>query len=221
MTSDQIAVAATIGCALAVGCLLVAEMRAWHRGRFVAKPLAAACFVAVALARSAADPSPYAALLLIALALGALGDVALMFRARAAFLVGLGLFALGHGASLSAIAHISPPESWLGWRSLAPVAVGGFAVVSLWPHLARFGVLRVAVLGYAALFVVVECAALSAWSLGTLQGERLAAGMTLFFASDLAVARHRFVAPSIANKLWGQPAYFAGQVLIAWSIGAA
>lgn len=220
MSSDQVAVAATIGCAIAVGCLLVAEMRAWHRGRFVAKPLAAACFLAVAIARSSGEHSPYAPLLLIALSLGALGDVALMFRARSAFLVGLALFALGHAASLRAIAHISPPEAWLTWRALAPIAIGGYAVMSLWPHLARFGVLRLAVVAYAALFVAVECAALSAWSLGTVQGERLAAGMTLFFLSDLAVARHRFVAPSITNKLWGQPAYFAGQLLIAWSIGA-
>jgi len=47
----------------------------------------------------------------------------------------------------------------------------------------------------------------------------LLAGAALFFVSDLAVARDRFVAPGFANRLWGLPAYYAGQLLIAWSIG--
>ena len=45
----------------------------------------------------------------------------------------------------------------------------------------------------------------------------LAAGAVLFLISDLAVARHRFVAPGPVNKVWGQPTYFAAQLLIAWS----
>jgi hypothetical protein len=36
--------------------------------------------------------------------------------------------------------------------------------------------------------------------------------------ADLAVARDRFVAPSFASKLCGLPAYYAGQLLLAWSI---
>ena len=44
------------------------------------------------------------------------------------------------------------------------------------------------------------------------------AGASLFFASDLAVARDRFVARTFANKAWGLPAYFSGQLLIAWSL---
>jgi uncharacterized membrane protein YhhN len=43
-------------------------------------------------------------------------------------------------------------------------------------------------------------------------------GACAFFASDLAVARERFVVHSVANKLWGLPAYYAGQLLLAWSI---
>jgi uncharacterized membrane protein YhhN len=40
----------------------------------------------------------------------------------------------------------------------------------------------------------------------------------LFFISDLAVARDRFVAPSFANRSWGLPSYYAGQLLLAWAI---
>jgi uncharacterized membrane protein YhhN len=85
----------------------------------------------------------------------------------------------------------------------------------LWPHLGR---LRPAVVVYIAVFAIVEAAALAAIDLPGAQGRLVAIGASAFFASDVAVARHRFVSPSLANKLWGQPAYFAGQLLIAWSI---
>jgi uncharacterized membrane protein YhhN len=49
---------------------------------------------------------------------------------------------------------------------------------------------------------------------------KLAVGAALFFASDLAVARNRFVAKAFVNRAWGLPAYYAGQLLIAWSIVA-
>jgi hypothetical protein len=40
----------------------------------------------------------------------------------------------------------------------------------------------------------------------------------IFYASDLAVARNRFVAPGIANRLWGLPAYYVAQILFIHSI---
>jgi hypothetical protein len=43
-----------------------------------------------------------------------------------------------------------------------------------------------------------------------------AAGAGLFALSDLAVAQDRFVARSFASTLWGLPAYYAAQLLIAW-----
>ena len=50
------------------------------------------------------------------------------------------------------------------------------------------------------------------------QSARLAIGAVLFFISDLAVARGRFVADTFTNKAWGLPTYFGGQLLIAWSV---
>jgi uncharacterized membrane protein YhhN len=47
----------------------------------------------------------------------------------------------------------------------------------------------------------------------------LAAGAMLVAGSDAAVARHRFVQPAFANKLWGLPAYYLGQTLIALVTG--
>ena len=46
----------------------------------------------------------------------------------------------------------------------------------------------------------------------------VAAGALLFYVSDLAVARHRFVKAELLNRAIGLPLYYAGQVLIAMSV---
>jgi len=45
-------------------------------------------------------------------------------------------------------------------------------------------------------------------------------GALLFYASDLAVARERFVRTSFANGAWGLPLYYAGQLVLAASLAA-
>jgi hypothetical protein len=47
----------------------------------------------------------------------------------------------------------------------------------------------------------------------------IALGALAFYASDLAVARQRFVAESFANKLWGLPLYYGAQLLLASTAG--
>jgi hypothetical protein len=40
----------------------------------------------------------------------------------------------------------------------------------------------------------------------------------MFYVSDLAVARQRFVAQSWTNKLWGLPLYFGAQLVLAATV---
>ena len=47
-----------------------------------------------------------------------------------------------------------------------------------------------------------------------------ATGAILFYLSDLAVARHRFVHESFVNRAIGLPTYYLGQLLLALTIGA-
>jgi uncharacterized membrane protein YhhN len=79
----------------------------------------------------------------------------------------------------------------------------------MWP---RLGSLRVPVIGYV---VVIVAMVIGALAIGR---GRLVVGALLFFASDLAVARDKFIAKTFANKAWGLPAYYAGQLAIAWSL---
>jgi len=185
-------VAATIVCALACVALVAAE-RTHHRARFALKPLASLAFIAVGLH---APP-----LVLAGLILGAIGDVALLLQRG--FLPGLVAFLAGHVAYAVAF---PPHDAWV----IAP-ALGGLAALAwLWPHL---GALRVPVIAYVGAIVAMVGGALAT------DNRLLIAGAVLFFASDLSVARDRFVAKEWTNRAWGLPAYFAGQLLIAWATG--
>ncbi|MDQ3368243.1 MAG: lysoplasmalogenase [Myxococcota bacterium] len=186
--------------------------------RIASKCIAAACFVSVgaaALGRGGA----FATWMVVGLAFGAIGDVALLGRGSRAFLAGLGAFLVGHLAYVIGIAQLVPPERWPGGAGLSalPVlAIGGGALAYLWP---RLGSLKVPVTVYVGAIVAMVIGAIAArHALPTPRGMLLVVGALLFFASDLAVARDRFVARSFTNKLWGLPAYFAGQLLIAWAI---
>jgi uncharacterized membrane protein YhhN len=201
----------TVICAIACGALVAAERAGNEVARRAAKLVASLAFVAVgALARTG---NAYGDWMLAGLVLGAIGDVALLGRSRRAFAAGLGAFLLGHLAYIAGIAQRVPPDEWLaraGTLAALPIVAAALVVVTAWR---RLGALRVAVIAYAATIATMMIGALAARA-----EARLAAGAALFFASDLAVARDRFVARSFVNKAWGLPAYYAGQLAIAWSL---
>jgi uncharacterized membrane protein YhhN len=214
MTFPTMTAVVVAGTAVAVVVLVRTEVRSRLRRRG-AKMVASTGFVAVAVA-AGAPASPYGRAVLIALLLSWLGDLFLTFPARRAFLFGLGAFFA---------AHVVYTASFL-IRGVSAPAVGaaaaGAAVASLlvwwWlrPHVET--AMGAPVAAYiAAISVMVATAfgsAVSSWD------PRIAAGATAFFASDIAVARDRFVAPGFVNRMWGLPLYYLAQVLLALSAGA-
>lgn len=183
---------ATIVCALACLVLVWAE-RSHHRARFVAKPIASLAFIAAGIG---APP-----LVMAGLVLGAVGDVALLFEAG--FLAGLAAFLLGHLAYAAAFPPIVP--LWI-----VPPGIGGvLALAWLWPHL---GAMKLPVIAYVAAIVAMVAGALATGNVV------YKLGAIAFFASDLSVARDKFVARRWTNRAWGLPAYYAGQLLIAWAV---
>jgi len=206
----MIALVATL---VGLAMLLVGERVQRASLRYAGKPLASAGFLIAAA--SAAPRGAFATWLVVGLVLGAIGDVALL--SERAFVVGLGAFLLGHVAYAVAVAQVVPAAQWASPLALAPaVAVLG-ALAWLWPHL---GSMRVPVIAYVIVIAVMVIAAIAFARAGAPHGQRFLAGAVLFFASDLAVARDKFVAPGFANRAWGLPTYYAGQLLIAWSIAA-
>jgi len=198
-------------CALAVAGLLVAEYRDWRGGLWLTKPLASAAFVWLGLVSGALD-SGYGKLVLLALVLCLLGDVLLIPRDRPkVFRAGVFAFLLG---------HVAYSAAFLG-RPLAP---GGLVVGAI-----VLGIVIVAVLRWLGKSLPADMAGavrtymlvigvMSALACGvTAAGGpwAVAVGALAFTASDISVARDRFVRHQFVNRAWGLPLYYAAQLLLA------
>jgi uncharacterized membrane protein YhhN len=199
----------------ALAALLLSEWRGSRTGVWLAKPLASTGFLLTALAAGALS-SAYGLTVLVALALGWLGDVLLIPKqSRSAFVAGLASFLLGHLAyAVAFLVRGVDPEA-------AAVAALLVAIVSLavahwlWPFVPDR--LRLPVAAYVGVIsLMVVCAlGVAAFRAHT----AIALGALAFYASDLAVARQRFVGESLANKLWGLPLYYGAQLLLAATAG--
>ncbi|MFI5807351.1 lysoplasmalogenase [Streptomyces sp. NPDC051561] len=149
-------------------------------------------------------------LLVAALLLGWGGDLALLFDADPAFMIGMGSFALGHLCYL-ALFKGAPMNRPLG----AAYAVALIAVVALlWPDLPAE--LRVPVAGYSLLLTVM---ALRSSGLGLYAGV----GGALFLLSDTLIATGVAQWPQLpAPDFWVMATYSAAQLLLALGVlGAA
>lgn len=200
-------------CAAGLVLLLWAEHLERAPLRWWSKPVASLAFIAAGAAIGVDDG--YALMVLAGLVLGAAGDVLLIPASRRAFLAGLATFLAGHIVYAVAFARLGLDATW----ALAGAGAGAFAgaVVLrwLWPHLAR--PMRGPVVVYVVAIAAMGAAAAGAAGAGA--SWHVPVGALLFLASDVAVARHRFVQPAFVNRAWGLPAYYAGQLLIAASIG--
>ncbi len=203
-------------CAAAVAGLLYAERRESQTGKWLTKPIASFAFISVAIFSGALD-SDYGRLILLGLALCLLGDLLLIPEGRAN-VFRLGVFAFLSGHLAFAAAFVTQPRS-ATWLAVAAVALG-LVLWRVWRWLspALPGDMRLPVQVYffvIALMTVLACAVTGAG--GT---ALVAAGAVAFTASDIAVARDRFVRHEFVNRAWGLPLYYLAQVLLALSPAA-
>lgn len=198
-------------CAVAVVALLVAEDRGSQRGLWFTKPVASAAFLWAGL-RAGALADTYGRLVLLGLALCFAGDVLLIPRDRpGVFRAGIFAFLLG---------HVAYGAAFLG-RPLAPVGLAAGAVVlgavlltvlrwlgkSLPADMAGPVRVYMLVIGVMAALACGVTAAGGPWA--------VAVGALAFTASDISVARDRFVRHRFINRAWGLPLYYAAQLLLA------
>ena len=179
----------------------------------ISKTAASASFVSVGVVRWSAGEVP-GGWFLGALAVCAAGDVLLLGKRSfdaglLAFLVGHALYIVGFNAAL-------PIEMWPLLILVPPGLVSVGAAVWLWSHL---GQRRILVLTYVAAITIMVWGGFSTVFRSSMPWMA-AAGASLFYLSDLAVARHRFVHESFVNRTLGLPTYYLGQLLLAMSIGA-
>jgi uncharacterized membrane protein YhhN len=201
---------------VAVAVLLVAEFRSSATLRWIAKPTASAGFLLAAWAGGAFE-TDYGSRVFTALVLGAIGDVLLIPKHRAAFLLGLVSFLLGHLAFAWAFAArgMELVPFLVASAALAVPAVA--ALRWLDPHVPSG--MRVPVQAY--VLVITVMVACAAGALTAPRGAAVLTGAVMFFVSDLAVARERFVSNTPWNKAWGLPLYYGAQLLLAWTASTA
>ena len=198
-------------CAVAVAGLLVAEYRRSRAGLWLAKPIASLAFIWAGLAAGALD-SGYGQLVLLGLVLCLVGDVLLIPLERpAVFRAGVFAFLAGHVAYSAAF--LTRPLDPLGLAAgivLLAVVVGAvlrwvgptLPAGMVWP--VRVYML---VIGLMAALACGVTAAGGPWA--------IAVGALAFTASDVSVARDRFVRHEFVNRAWGLPLYYAAQLAIA------
>lgn len=193
--------------ALLVAAHLLAERRGWRTARAVTKVAASLAFVLLALLRGA--DGAFERGLVAGLVLSVAGDALLLFKRRAAFLAGLVAFLLAHVSYALSFAVLSDPSPWVAVPIVAALA---WVLRWLWPHLLASGGLRAPVVAY--------CLVISAmlWLALGVDRPEIRLGAALFYASDLFVARDRFVRAGLANRLVGLPLYYAAQVLLALAV---
>jgi uncharacterized membrane protein YhhN len=220
--------AATIISAVACLVLVYAEWRKAQLLRIAAKTIASFAFVFVGVV--AIDPtvhhvieraSPFQFSILLGLVFGALGDLALLGSSKRAFMLGLAAFLVGHLLYVLAWSDAVAPSQWLyegrPWGFI-PIAAGIAALAWLWR---RLGSLRVPVILYILAIVAMVVGAIAMrfrYPAPAPNANQILAGSALFFVSDLAVARDKFVQKAFVNRAWGLPAYYAAQLLIASSL---
>jgi uncharacterized membrane protein YhhN len=187
-------------------------------GNVVTKAAASLLFIAAAVVQPHPLPSYYRWILFgLVFCLG--GDVFLALPGKKMFLAGLVSFLLGHVLYVVALFQLVSLGPWF-WAGLPVVAVvSGFTYYWLCPYL---GKMTIPVLVYIFAISVMLCAA---WAVIGMDGLPVCGrlviftGALLFFVSDLFVARQRFLVNTHLNRLIGLPMYYAGQFLLAFSVG--
>jgi uncharacterized membrane protein YhhN len=206
---EMILIAVIIG---AVSSLLIAIRTGERDLEVISKTAASASFVVLGLSRWNAGDT-VATWIIVGLVLCAVGDFFLLWGRT--FLLGLATFLIGHLAYIVAFVSALPISQW-SVLPLGPVVLSSLgAVVWLWPHLGRR---RLPVVAYIVVISLMVWGALAVTMAGAMAWS-VTVGATLFYLSDLAVARQRFVEKDFLNRALGLPLYYAGQILIAMSVG--
>lgn len=203
---EALLVAVTLG---AVASLLVAVRTGDRDLRALSKAAASASFVAIGLVRWQAG-DPVGSWLVAGLVLCAVGDLLLL--GERTFDAGLLAFLLGHLAYIGGFATARSPAEWPVVLAVPLAVVGVLVARWLWPRLGRRR------LPVAAYITVISVMVWGAIAVANALSWTAASGAALFFLSDLAVARERFVRSELINRAAGLPLYYAGQVLIALAV---
>jgi uncharacterized membrane protein YhhN len=165
------------------------------------------------------DPlMPYSRFLLVGLSFCLAGDVLLALPQRMMFLLGLVAFLLGHIFYALAFLSASGLTTWIVFGAVLIASPSTFIYLWLRP---RLGTMRVPVLVYVVIISVMVTIAFAVWGQEpfSITGRFMVLiGALCFYASDVFVARDRFIVKEFINRFLGLPLYYGAQFLLALSV---
>lgn len=197
---------------------VVANSRAVSAGeplytKALTKGIASTSFIALALINGAATTA-YGQAILAALVLSWIGDMLLLSRQSLYLLFGITAFFISHIAFTGAFAAKEISWTFFAAGLVVTGSLAGVILRWLWKHLV--GVFAVAVPIYLAAIMLMVSMAVAASANSLPLTVTLAA--VFFAASDVSVARDRFIEKDVLNKAWGLPLYYLAQILFAASV---
>ncbi len=198
--------------------LLFYEKRKNRVPLLITKSILSLLFVMTALLQPHSLPGYYH-YLLVGLVFCLIGDVCLALPRESAFKVGLVAFLIGHIFYIFSFSSLIPASYWISSGFI--IFLGMSASIFFWlrPHLKS---MLIPVLLY---IVVITVMAIGAWAVFLKSSFRISgralilAGALCFYFSDVFVARHKFIKEEYMNRLLGLPLYYAGQFMLAFSVG--
>ncbi len=182
------------------------------------KSILSLLFVAAALLQPHSVPVYYH-YLLVGLIFCLIGDVCLALPQEKAFKAGLVAFLIGHIFYIFSFSSLIPISYW--FSPMLFIIFGISALIFFWlrPHLKS---MLIPVLLYIVVITVMVSGAWAVFWRSSFQvsGRTLILiGSLCFYFSDVFVARDKFIKEEYPNRLLGLPLYYAGQFLLAFSVG--
>ena len=174
-----------------------------------AKPATLLALLGTAAALGATDTTA-GTWLLVALAFGALGDVALLSDSLPRFRAGLAAFLVGHLAYLASFVALGLPRPAWSWLVVVLILLSAVATRGVLPAAHRLDgpLLSGPIAGYT---LVIAAMLACAWFTGE---PLIALGAAIFVASDSVLSIDRFVRPLPHGHLVVMVTYHLGQALI-------
>jgi uncharacterized membrane protein YhhN len=157
--------------------------------------------------------------LLLGLIFCLIGDVCLALPQKKAFMAGLVAFLVGHLLYVFGFSSLTQIHDWMSPWLIIIFCMSALIFLWLRPHLKS---MLIPVLLYILVITVMASGAWTVFWKSSLQisGRTLIlAGSLCFYVSDVFVARHKFIKEEYRNRLLGLPLYYAGQFMLAFSVG--
>ncbi len=198
--------------------LLFYEKRKTRAPLLITKSILSLLFVMTALLQPHSLPASYH-YLLVGLVFCLIGDVCLALPRESAFKVGLVAFLIGHIFYIFSFSSLTQISHWISIGLFIFLGVSALIFFWLRPHLKS---MLIPVLLY---IVIITVMVIGAWAVFwkspfRISGRALILGGALcFYFSDVFVARDKFIKEKYLNRLFGLPLYYAGQFMLAFSVG--